>query len=98
MADLDKGLALPVVSFPSVVAKGMRQTDGQLSLVPLRTQTQVNTKYWTFGRWTRKNFRNLLRHAHEVFAIGNARRRWFLAIAIEKQQVDIRTVVELIAA
>ena len=98
MAHLDHGLQLPIVGGVGVVVNGVGQRHRGLALAALRTQAQVNAKHRAFAGMPGQQLRGLLRQANKVFAVGNFRRRRFQAAVVEKQQVNVGAIVQLVSA
>src|SRR5215469_9877398 len=79
-----------------IVVQRMGEADGQLSLIALWTQAQVDAEDRTFRGGTGQNLGHRLRQPYKVFAIRDGSAGGLATVAIEKQQIDIGTVVKLI--
>src|SRR5437763_12793744 len=82
VTDLDQSLAFPVVRGLRVVAQCVRQADRQLTFVPLRTQTKINSKDGSFGCGTGENLGEMLGETNEIFSIRNLCGRRFATVSI----------------
>jgi hypothetical protein len=64
----------------------------------LGTQAEINTKYRAFGAGAGEDFCDLLRQPNKVLPIGHGGAGRFRAVPIDVEQIDIRTVIKLVAA
>ena len=98
IAQLDQRLSFPIVRRLRVVTQSVPQTDCQLTFIPLRTKPQVNAKHRSLPGDAREYLGSLLGEADEIFLVRDGSLRRLLAVAVDKQQVYVGAVIQLVPA
>ena len=98
-AALDQGLPLPGPAGRLVIAERRRQRAGQGPLVPLGPEPHVDPVGLPQGRVVGEQADEVAPHPGEELGVGDRPRAVGLPlVVVEEDQVDVRAVVELLAA
>ena len=103
MPRLDEHLQLPVAGPVLVVLERRIHRNSEVALLALRPQAQVGAKHRAVRGGLGDGPGDGVRQTHGVFLVGDRRvalraARRFAVVGVEKEQVDVRAVIELVPA
>ena len=85
----------------TIILERRRQAGGEIAFAALRAQAQVHAEEGTFRSHLGDQLEHSLREPREVFGVGGGPLRaagGFTVAAVQKHQVDVRAVVQFLAA